>query len=411
MGGKEFLVSDGILGMEDLLGRYREAGQVDSTGTFTLDPKKAIEKLATFQLPSSYHWILKIVQGLHLSGAGRIDIKGGVHSVAVNSDTVPAGFTSIDDLLGHLLVDANHSDPCLRHLAAGLQGCLKTRPRQIQIALVQDGERRDYDLAAGGWRDRGRRSTETQGTVFQLVLNRSVEERLSSGWFALNTDIFDLFFRRPGSYDRENLVVHDFCQFSTCDVCLDGKSVSDRRFGHARYPGYDISRDPDPGKSKVSLMTSMFSQEDLVASAAVPKHHLVERLVPARSAAGFRVSEENHATVSNRSELARGRGLERAYAIRMQLDPKARIYFIEDGVVIDSVDQSLNCPGLVALIDARDLGKDLSTLKVLKNDRFAQLLEEIREVGSELRQTALENLERMPAPGYVASRLKNVQPS
>lgn len=403
-------MADGIIGMEDLLGLYREAGQIDSTGSFTLDPRKAIEKLAEFQLPSSYHWILKVVQALHLAGASRIDIKAGVHSVSVNSDAVPAGFSSIDDLLGHLLTDANHCDPCLRHLAAGLQGSLKTRPRQIQIALVEQGKRRDYELTSGGWRDRGERAFEEAQTVFQLVLNRSVEERISSGWFALNTDIFDLFFRRPASYDRENLVVHDYCQFSSCEVMLDGKAVSDRRFGYPRFPGYDISSDPDPGRSRVPLLKSMFSQEELVANAAVPKHHLVEHLVPSASATGFKVSAHNHATVSNRAELDPEILLERAYAIRMALEPKARLYFVEDGVVIDSAEQDLDCPGLVALVEARALKKDLSTLKVLRDAAFDSVCEDVRRAGKDLLNTAWENLSRMPAPDYVASRLEKMSP-
>lgn len=401
-------MSDAILGMEDLLGRYREEGQVESTGAFTLDPKKAIEKLASFQLPGPHHWILKVVQTLDRSGASFVDISAGVRKVTVKSDAVPEGFTGIDELLGHLLVDPHHCDPCLRHLAAGLQGCLQTKPRRIGISMIHQGVRRDYELASGGWREKEQRATSRDGSHFELVLQRSVEEGLSSGWFALNTDIFDLFFRRPGSYDRESLVVHDYCLYASCEVLLDGKSISDRHFGEARYPGYDISKDRDPGKRKVSLFTSMFSQEDLIASAAVPKHHLVEHLVPAgQGHKGFRLSADNHATVSNRGELSPGTELERAYAIRMQFDPKARLYFVEDGVVIDKVDQALGCPGLVALVDARGLGKDLSTLKILTDERFSLVLEETRKAGQMLRQKALEHLERMPAPDFVAARLKS----
>lgn len=401
-------MSDAVLGMEDLLGRYREAGQVESTGSFTLDPKKALEKLAAFQLPSSDHWILKVVQSLQLARATRVDISAGVHSVTVTADAIPEGFTNMDELIRHLLVDSNHSNPCLRHLAAGLQGSLKTKPRQIHITLVEDGTRRDYDLASGGWRDRGSKPTDSPGTAFQLVLNRSVEERLSSGWFALNTDIFDLFFRRPGSYDRENAVVYDFCQFSTCEVLLDGKSISERRFGQPRYSGYEISQDSNPGKRKAPFLKSLFSQEDLVANAAAPKHHLAELLVPAtQSPAGFGVSSESHATLSNRGQIDVAQGLERAYAIRMQLDPKAKVYFVEDGVVIDSLDHAMDCPGLVALIDARNLDKDVSTLKILKNAKLTQVLEDVQEVGATLRQQILDNLKRMPAPNFVASRLGN----
>ncbi len=398
--------------MEDLLGRFREAGEVESTGAFTLDPKKALEKLSAFQLPSPHSWILKVIQSLQLSGSRKIDISAGVNRVSVVADSIPKGFVNIEELIGHLLMDSKHSDPALRHLAAGLQGSLQTRPRQIQITLIDDGQRRDYDLTSGGWRDRGSQPTNIEGSVFQLVLNRSVEERLSSGWFALNTDIFDLFFRRPGSYDRENQVAYDFCQFATCDVLLDGKSISERRFGQPRYSGYQIAHDRNPGKRKAPFFQSLFSQEDLVANAAVAKHHLAEHLVAASSdTPGFRVSSENHATISNRDQLDLSAGLERAYAIRMQLDAKAKLHFVEDGVVIDTYDQALECPGLVALIDARHLRKDVSTLKILKDDQLTALLKEVQQVAATLRQQVLDNLQRMPAPDFVASRLRVAQSS
>ncbi len=399
-------VSDSVIGMEDLLGRYREAGQMDSTGTFTLDPKKAIEKLAEFQLPSSYHWILKLIQSLHLSGASVIDISAGINSVRVVSDAAPTGFHSMEDLLGHLLADPAHSSPALRHLAAGLQGSLAVRPREVVAALAFSGEVRSYVLRSGGWREGPGGRDKEDRSRFELILDRNLNERIQSSWFTLNTDIFDLFFRRPGAYDRENAVVFDACPFASCEIRLAGKVVSQRAFGHARFPGYEISQDPNPGDRTVPLLKSMLSNADLVGNAADRRHHLVERVVPADSGLGFRLPAISHATVTNRHLMAGFKhGLKRAYAIRMELSPLALLVFIEDGVIIETKTLPLGCNGLVALIDASTLRKDLTTLKVVEGEQLVAVYEEVKAVGAELRQEVRDNLDRMPGKAILLDKL------
>lgn len=400
------IVSDSVIGMEDLLGRYRDAGQMDSTGSFTLDPKKAIEKLSEFSLPTSYHWILKLVQSLHLSGASVIDISAGINSVKVVSDAVPTGFDSMEDLLGHLLADPAHSSPTLRHLAAGLQGSLAVKPREVRARLTSAGESRTYVLRTGGWREEISSKDPTGRTLFELVLNRNLNERIHSSWFTLNTDIFDLFFRRPGAYDRENAVIFDACPFSSCEIRLAGKVVSQRAFGHARFPGYDIRTDPKPGERTVPLLKSMLSNADLVGNVADRRHHLVEKVVPADSGVGFKLPAESHATLTNRDEMSRFQhGLKRAYAIRMELSPLALMVFIEDGVIIQTKTMPLNCPGLVALIDASPLKKDLTTLAVVDGDQLSQVFEEVRAAGAELAQQVADNLDRMPGRAILMEKL------
>ena len=100
---------DKILGVDDLIGRYRSGGRADSSGSFTLDPKKALERLAQFSLPDPYKWVLKVVQGLHRSGAREIQVDGGVNKVTVFADAAPAGFDNMDDLLTQLIADAEHA--------------------------------------------------------------------------------------------------------------------------------------------------------------------------------------------------------------------------------------------------------------------------------------------------------------
>lgn len=400
-----------ILGVEDLIGRYQQGGQADSSGSFTLDPKKALERLAQFALPDPYYWILKVIQCLHLSGARDIRVDAGIHKVLLTSNVCPRGFDTMDDILTQLLADAIDVDPALRHLAAGLQGSLAVSPSQIRLRTVVDGERREYLLETGGWRETKRQKAAPDEEGFELRLIRNLSEKLGHSWHLLNADIFDLFFGRKGALDRENKVVHGKVDFTRGAVFLKNRSVIMRQFGRPRFKGYDIRSDPNPGETKPPVLTAWFSDTELKDGAAHPFHHLAEKVVPATEQGGFFLGEKSDATLTNRIDptvisAARENGFSRAYAIRFELAALALIYFWEDGVIINVDRFNLGCPGLVALVDARGLGKDLTTLKILEDERLQALQEEIAESGRQLKKQILENLHLMPKPDLVKTGLK-----
>ena len=398
-----------ILGVDDLLGRYRAQGEQESSGSFTLDPKKALERLAKFQLPTPYHWVLKVLQCLNLSGARRIGVDAGINKVTITADAAPLGFANMDDLLTQLLADAQDSTPSLRHLAAGLQGSLAVQPSQINLTIGSKGEKRSYLLKAGGWRDGEKGPTETPGDFFELRLVRNISEKLGSSWFLLNTDIFDLLFRRRGALDREYKVIDQYCNYSRCRITAGTKDTNDGRFGRPRFKNYDIRRDPSPGKAKPPALQAMY-QQHLIRNAAHAQHHLAELVVPSENGDGFVLEPVSHATLTNRldpvvQKAATTKGLSRAYAIRMEMSNLTKVVFWEDGVMLGSKTVSTGCPGLVALVDARHLKKDLTTLQVLEDKLLEQLLEEIREAGEMLRRQIQENMHLMPVPDYVRSHL------
>lgn len=412
-------VSDPILGIDDLLGRYQSAGETDSSGSFTLDPKKARERLAKFALPSHYHWILKVIQSLHLSGASTIEIEAGINKVRFGADAVPTGFESLDDLLAQLLVDSEQSSPALRHLAAGLQGSLAVKPQDITAKVTEDGETRTFILQSGGWRDGPKETAEPGIARFQLLLIRNVTEKLSSSWFTLNTDIFDLFFKRRAALSREGAIVHDNVPFADCQINLGGKLVSRRDFGQPRFPGYKVQADMNPGSAKPSFIKTVLSRVSIVRGAADSRHHLVEIVVPSETPGGIRLSQHSHATKSNRdnpeiAKKAAANGLSRAYALRMELHSQAIVVFVEDGVIIQQLrlkagkepGENLDpCPGLVALVDAREFRKDLTTINVVQDEQYDALIQELNEASRQLKQLVAENLDIMPGKRDIQSRL------
>ena len=402
---------DKILGVDDLIGRYRSGGKTDSSGSFTLDPKKALERLAQFSLPDPYKWILKVVQGLHRSGAREIQIDGGVNKVTVLADAAPAGFDNMDDLLTQLIADAEQANPSLRHLAAGLQGSLAVSPNRIRLRLTHQGEIREYVLKSGGWRESEPKPTADKTDRFELELNRNLSEKLGHSWFLLNADIFDLMFGRKAALDKENKQVDGFCKYSACNFLLGGRSCNDRAFGAPRFKGYNIRSDANPGEARPRGL-GFFKSEELVDGVCSPFHHLVEEVVPSREPGGFRLSSTSHTTVTNLDDPGifteySHNGLARACAIRMDLGSLSNVLFWEDGVLIgrETLD-NLNCPGFLAIVNARELGKDLTTIQVRKDTvQYRELIEELRATGERLRLKVKENLHLMPPSDRIQQSL------
>ena len=400
------------LGIDDLVAQYREAGEHESTGSFTLDRQKAQERLAGFALQNSYDWILKVIQSLVYSGAMNIDIDAGVNQVKIVADAVPPGFEAIEDVLAHLLTDAKKAAPALRHLAAGLQASLAVSPSHISTKLLEQGRERRFVVVKGGWKSEPPLAAASSASRFEMLVKRNLSESLNASWNKLNTDIFDLFFKSEESYDKENAAVNSRCDYTKCDIRLKGKSVTKRSFGLPRFRGYEIWNDLTPGKRKPSAWLGMWERDRLVDGLAYAQHHLVEWVEVCPDGRGFHLPEPSHATVTNRRDPEflsqhKGAGLRRAYAIQMRLSGKGEFHLVEDGVVIQSPDLPIECPGFLAVVDASSLPKDVSTMKVIEDEAYQQLLVEVELAAQNLKTMLAENLDKMPGP----KRIKKLIPS
>lgn len=188
-----------------------ETGQVESEGEFSIDVDKALEKLAAYQLPFKYAWVLKLVQAAVASGAAELDIK------QTSSETYfrfPIPW-SLDEL-----EEAFHkppgSDSALSHLMTGLWS-----------ASLNDG--RPFLLRAAGsqalmWTGREMRRVPKENKALQGV--EVSHRRLSQGkafpilnWLQsadVNSSISRLLTQRacfspiPIRVDRRQLEPHGY---------------------------------------------------------------------------------------------------------------------------------------------------------------------------------------------------------
>lgn len=100
--------------MDELLGEAR----FDSHGTFTVDPRKAIEKLAQAQLPDKTYWQLKLIQSGVAAVAPRIDISLGTSSSRITF--VPEDEWTLERIEADLLLPQASPTRALYHLKQAL---------------------------------------------------------------------------------------------------------------------------------------------------------------------------------------------------------------------------------------------------------------------------------------------------
>jgi hypothetical protein len=122
----------------DDLNKYLEnlhsaEGEVVSSGKFTLDLRKAREKLRQYQLAEPCFYLMKIVQAVVSGGAKRIDIHLGRSQVRLLAQ-IPRGglFKEAQCLVEHLGDPQGMQPGPLRHLAVGLNSSWSVEPETVE---------------------------------------------------------------------------------------------------------------------------------------------------------------------------------------------------------------------------------------------------------------------------------------
>lgn len=123
----------------ELLSSASQVGQLDSEGSFTIAGEAAIGKLASFQLPRSSAWILKMVQAAVSAQAPELRI-------AQSNETTTFVFQpQVDFELGALkealLSPQIQGSPPTRHLAVGLRAVGFGDGRAFTLAFDQGNQR------------------------------------------------------------------------------------------------------------------------------------------------------------------------------------------------------------------------------------------------------------------------------
>ena len=122
---------------ETLAGEIAEA-RLDSSGRFTLDLSKALEKLAGYQLPGSYTWACKLVQAAVASGCQWVTIRLYSQGCEFRLEGTLEN-VSWEDFESTLLDPRSTGNRAWDHLKQGLWSVLRESGRPFSVRLAGNG--------------------------------------------------------------------------------------------------------------------------------------------------------------------------------------------------------------------------------------------------------------------------------
>jgi Zn-finger nucleic acid-binding protein len=133
--------------LDSLVESLRSSGQVHSSGSFTLDPARALEKMRSFQSADPYEYILWLVAAAFCGQATRLDVLKGVGRTAVSFDGPPLTHEELSGLLQEGVLQKRTR---IGHLAVAVGAALNLGPKELVIesgdvqVRIDDGFQVEY---------------------------------------------------------------------------------------------------------------------------------------------------------------------------------------------------------------------------------------------------------------------------
>ncbi|MEL6341610.1 MAG: hypothetical protein AAFV53_00660 [Myxococcota bacterium] len=122
---------------------HLEDAQVLGQGGFKLDRRRAMEKLARFQLEDPHRYVLELVAAAVCAGTAEIIVRNDSDDLELTWDGDHPTEKELDDLFDHIFYRGDdRRQRMLQHLAQGLYGALGLSPRWIH--LVRPGLWMDF---------------------------------------------------------------------------------------------------------------------------------------------------------------------------------------------------------------------------------------------------------------------------
>ncbi|MCA9791244.1 MAG: hypothetical protein KC910_05595 [Candidatus Eremiobacteraeota bacterium] len=340
--------------LEDFLRAQRDQGVLESTGQITLDPSRALDKLARHQLQHPGLWLVKMVQAAVSGGASSLSVRVNRRRLRV-AFSGPAVF-DCDQILEELFSGRIATDWTTRHLVTGMRASLARVPESMSFAQISADKNRQFVIRPDGTElgvVETLPATITGETTYLFELHKAGEEwKLGDSLRATLTQTVD-----------EIGALTDRCWMSPIPIRLDG---------------YDLPRyfprlvgTPPPG--------AFFASEFHLASPSGlgfcpnfrthdPSHEdepgvFVDRTPQAE---GTLIRQIQPAEADPLGPFLGGGSITQYWP-----PPKpVPVYFCHHGVVVEQDSLTQTCPGLELYLSVEGLDFDLSTMKVVRDQRF-----------------------------------------
>ncbi|MFN8612060.1 MAG: hypothetical protein U0931_31235 [Vulcanimicrobiota bacterium] len=343
--------------------QQRGSGAFDSSGTFSVDLRKARKKSSlASQDVAGAHCLL----WLQACSFGQpISVKLTYESAYMNGG-LPVDWASLAGMARNE-PRADRQRPGVDLLWRAVQAC----------AALSEGEPR---LRYFSHRDGAFELNLADGQI--KVLNRQ----------ANSVDFLGVDFARKGTplqRAEEAVSLQSRCGFSPCGPQYDSRSLTEEN------PNGYLARPPC-----TSLWNTYTHPSYLLA---------LSQVRPRQKHSGFLVAPERNSQIPHASNehsvffLESQKGCQvgladRVLAIPIGLEGTGQVRLIRYGVVLESIECDLGVPGAWAQVCVDDLQTDASGLKLIRDPAFDQLMAELKAQVLELGRKALEQLNKFMLP-------------
>lgn len=344
--------------MDSLLDDMAGEGRLESQGHFTIDSSKIRERYESFQKETPRYFLARLLQGIVELEPQRITVAIQRQKLVLRAES-PAVKLSLQNV-SNLFEGVTPFSQGL--LTSFLAGCLELDIRSDKLQL--------------------RLRPEEAPKLSSIIPQSSLELHLT---FARPKGLLGLLTGRA----KENAAIHSFLTYnlSTCSIpfVLDGRPINgspitSRDFSPYHLVEYQISSDtlsPSQtvwGDSHITRPACYRMRSD-GRTQGEAAHNLVGKHNP----------PHYHGVLFVRlDEAAKPRDTDRAcscsmiIALRRDMPNHSLLYVVDRGVLIETIDTEMDCPGLVAVISAAKLSKDASGLRVIRDRAYDQLLDDLK---------------------------------
>ncbi len=230
-------MSDRIETIQDLLHDLSGEGRLDSSGDFTLDPLKAVEKMARFQLRSPYEYVLKLVQSAVTAGATEIRLDQSGSDFTMLFDEAPFTLENLKNLPDHALQPARTP---LSHLAVAVNCMLALQPSALELVSWDPTIQRGVRLTLDHGCEKLTRGPDVARTRLRLRgRKKPAAGMLGPAWAGwtdalLSRSLGDYGAEFRAQWDSEYSQIWRRCLLAPVPIVLNGRAVNRPYFGKPR---------------------------------------------------------------------------------------------------------------------------------------------------------------------------------
>lgn len=358
--------------VHDYIQQTAQEAVLESSGKFSIDFLRARDKLERFRLPSSSHYLLKVIQAAVESGAPEVNIK------VLNQATIARFTPAKGSPLAHLTAITRGlenpleiPDSSVRALCQGLLGSLLNANESVCWRINHRDGTAALWLGASGNRTEVRRYLA--GPETECVLTQF---RPSTWKFWLSA--------RNRAEEAETL--KKYARHCSIPVRLDGVNLQDFWTPLPRSPDrpYFFYQFFWAGKGPIRIKMpplSSFFRDGLCYKyrpvAQYPGSRSYPESVMGQTCFFFEIDPSHH-----NHELLQ---CNKAAAVNSTFVAEAEVLFVDRGVILTPTRVDLGCPGLQIVYPFEELDLDATGFQVIQNEKFARLLPALQEIATFMR--------------------------